>query len=77
VLPVVHDFTDYGVGVRRNFNEIQSGLLSGFQCFVQGDYPYLFTVGANEANFGRLDLIIDAGLFGPSLALSFNSYRLR
>ncbi|GAB2900300.1 hypothetical protein GCM10027180_33020 [Microbulbifer echini] len=50
--------------------------MRSLQRLTQGDNAYLFAIGAYQADFRRFNLIVYAGLFGPSLSVSFNSYGL-
>lgn len=59
-LPVVHELRDGWVGVRRNLDKIQSGLLGKAEGILHADDAYLFTTRADKANLIDVDALIDS-----------------
>ena len=59
-LAEIHHLANRWLGHRRDFDKIQPGLFSGVQGCVQGNDAQRFAIFANQPDFGRVDLPIDA-----------------
>ena len=62
-LTVVHDAADWRLGIRRNLDQIQTQFCSAGNGFVDGEYSYLLTVGADDSNARCRDLIVSPYTF--------------
>ncbi len=60
VFAKVHDLADRRVRVRRDLDQIEAGISGELHGFGGMNHPDIFTFGANQANFGGTDSVIDA-----------------
>jgi hypothetical protein len=60
---IVHYTTNWRFSVRHNLYQIKIGIDCGLLCFSNRYYPNLFTLGANQTNFWRGDVFVQANLF--------------
>lgn len=67
-LPVVHDFTDWGSGVRSDFHQVELILCRQLQGFLQRQHAQLLTLATDESNFWRSNFLIDVDLLLQILA---------
>lgn len=57
-LPVIHDSTDRGTRIRRDFHQVQSKLFCCFQRFLDGKDPELLALRVNDTDGADPDLLI-------------------
>ncbi|GAA2059042.1 hypothetical protein GCM10009820_21670 [Leifsonia soli] len=60
-LAVVHDLGDRRLGVGRDFDQVEVGLLRESQCDLDLDDTDLLSAGADESYFGDADTVIRTG----------------
>ncbi|GEL99659.1 hypothetical protein CTE05_32060 [Cellulomonas terrae] len=61
-LAVVHDLADGRTSVRCHLDEVEVGVLRQAQGVLHADDADLLAVGADQADLGDADPIVDAGL---------------
>jgi hypothetical protein len=61
ILAVVEDLAHGRIGVGRNLDEIEPGLLGALERLADGDDADLAAVGVDQADLVGTDLFIDAG----------------
>jgi hypothetical protein len=62
-LAQIEDLADGRIGIGRDFDEVEAGLLGEKQCVVDGDNAAVLAVGVNELDAGDPDVPIGARAF--------------
>src|SRR4051794_11513774 len=71
-LPVVHELADRRPGHGSDLDEVELRVLGQSQCFADRHDADLLTLGADQADLGDTDAVVDAGLGdGLSSALAY------
>jgi hypothetical protein len=63
-LAVVHDSADGRIGIRRNFNEVQSAFGRAFERLPDRKYPDLLTCGSDHPDFAGRYFVVTPDALG-------------
>ena len=65
----IHDLAYRRIGVRRHLNKIQTAISGQVQCLLNGKHAKLGSVGTDNADFSRSDLVVDVDSAAVSYVL--------